>query len=475
MGYVHAHEHEYGDWIVDRCGALTGIGVRHRVCLTCGESQRGIFDGPDHRMRVSILGDSYSTFAGWIPDGAISWYGDPTRASWNQTDVHEVEQTWWHLLLTSLDADLCVNNSSSGTTISDYGYDGADVRMTSFIERAGSLGESPDLILVFGGTNDAWADDPIGYWSSKYTGRPIRSFLPAMRRMCEDLNRLYPKAQKIMIVNELLNHQWGSSYVDTMYEVAEYYGWKACGVDIINCRGNDHPNQVGMRLIAKAVEEEIFRETEWTIGAEQLGELTMSATRCENAQVELEFDDADHLSATVVKYTLDGSEPTTNSLTYVGPFRVAVPFTVRARAFHPQLGPSMEVSEKFKAPFTEPTDEWWGAHSSLVAKLGGVKDASLPSPGSDGQGKRKSDGTLMTVWEDFLSGTDPEDSLSVLRAFISMSGTRPVVTWDPVLPPSEAACRTYVILGAQSVNGPWSPVDMKTTSCRFFRVRVDPW
>ena len=125
-----AHEHSYGEWIVDRCGALTGIGIRHRVCKGCGESQREIFEGPDHRLSVSILGDSYSTFKDWVPDGAITWYGDPTRDVWEVNDVHEVTNMWWHLLITSLNADLCVNNSYSGTTISDYGYDGEDVQAT---------------------------------------------------------------------------------------------------------------------------------------------------------------------------------------------------------------------------------------------------------------------------------------------------------------------------------------------------------
>ena len=46
---------------------------------------------------VSILGDSYSTFDGYIPQGNESWYF--TKPVNNRTDVVDVKQTWgWQLI-----------------------------------------------------------------------------------------------------------------------------------------------------------------------------------------------------------------------------------------------------------------------------------------------------------------------------------------------------------------------------------------
>ena len=42
---------------------------------------------------VSILGDSYSTFEGYIPVGNAVWYD--TRPNPKKTDVSDVKHTWW--------------------------------------------------------------------------------------------------------------------------------------------------------------------------------------------------------------------------------------------------------------------------------------------------------------------------------------------------------------------------------------------
>lgn len=45
------------------------------------------------KQTVSVLGDSYSTFEGFIPKGYATWYS-PTAPP-ETTDVNKVEQTWW--------------------------------------------------------------------------------------------------------------------------------------------------------------------------------------------------------------------------------------------------------------------------------------------------------------------------------------------------------------------------------------------
>ena len=107
---------------------------------------------------ISILGDSYSTFKGYVlPDSNFVWY--PQKVENN--DVQDVQQLWWHILIRENGYRLCQNNSFSGATICHTGYEKADYRDRSYCTRLNNLG-SPDIILVFGGTNDSWAHAPIG-------------------------------------------------------------------------------------------------------------------------------------------------------------------------------------------------------------------------------------------------------------------------------------------------------------------------
>ncbi len=58
---------------------------------------------------ISILGDSYSTFEGYLqPDTNSIWYYDSPQ---KQTDVTSVKQTWWHQFIKENNYRLCVNNS----------------------------------------------------------------------------------------------------------------------------------------------------------------------------------------------------------------------------------------------------------------------------------------------------------------------------------------------------------------------------
>ena len=96
---------------------------------------------------IFILGDSYSTFAGYIPEGHASYYFEcgphylvahPDEAKPSDKDVHKVEETWWYPLAEE-NGKLIFNCSWSGTTICNTGYDGCDNSDKSFIARLEKL------------------------------------------------------------------------------------------------------------------------------------------------------------------------------------------------------------------------------------------------------------------------------------------------------------------------------------------------
>lgn len=105
------------------------------------------------RKSVSILGDSYSTFENYLqPETNAVWYfGIPK----NINDVVSIGQTWWYKFIGKNGYKLYLNNSSSGTTICNTGYDKKNHSDNSFITRMNNLG-CPDLVLIFEGTNDSW-------------------------------------------------------------------------------------------------------------------------------------------------------------------------------------------------------------------------------------------------------------------------------------------------------------------------------
>ena len=88
-----------------------------------------LLTGCRQQPRVSILGDSYSTFRGWIPSGNADYYPMPQG-----NDVQSVEQCWWSLVIKAVAGRLERNESSSGSTICNTGYNGGDSSQTSFFD-----------------------------------------------------------------------------------------------------------------------------------------------------------------------------------------------------------------------------------------------------------------------------------------------------------------------------------------------------
>lgn len=196
------------------------------------------------RKSVSILGDSYSTFEGFVePSTNELWYY--AKPKQKQTDVNNVQQTWWHQFIKENGYRLEKNNSYSGSTVSTTGYQGNDYTSRSFITRMRDLG-SPDMIIVFGATNDSWAGSPIGEfdWSGSSQG-DFKSFRPALCYMLSYLKDRHPNTEIIYLINDGLKESVTSSIV----EACKHYGIPYVQLhDIDKTAG--HPNVNGMRQIA---------------------------------------------------------------------------------------------------------------------------------------------------------------------------------------------------------------------------------
>ena len=196
--------------------------------------------------KVSILGDSYSTFQGVNPEGYNPFYPN------DRNDVTEVSQTWWDLYIKAKGYQLEKNDSWGGSTICGTGYGRMDASRNNFISRVDRLGD-PDIIFIFGGTNDAWANAPLGeYQWSDWTKDDCKSFRPAMACLIDMLKKQYPKAQLYSILNSELR----DTFNESMREVCNH-----CGVQLIELhdidKQNGHPSIAGMKSICEQLMEAI--------------------------------------------------------------------------------------------------------------------------------------------------------------------------------------------------------------------------
>lgn len=199
------------------------------------------------RAGVSILGDSYSTFQGYMtPDTNLVWYY--AKPKLERTDVSDVKQTWWQQLIREKGWRLVVNNSYSGATVCHRGYHGNDYKDRSFLTRAKSLG-SPDIILIFGGTNDSWAGVEVGDYETPDGQKPdYYTLRPALDRMLTVMGDYYPGAEIYFIINSELRPE----VTESITTICNRHGVKSILLtDIDKMAG--HPTVKGMTQIAEQV------------------------------------------------------------------------------------------------------------------------------------------------------------------------------------------------------------------------------
>lgn len=195
---------------------------------------------------VSILGDSYSTFLGYIPENNAFWYS--TSPDRSRTDVDDVTQTWWWQLISEGGYILGKNESYSGATICFTGYRGEDYADRSFITRLPRLG-SPDILLIFGGTNDSWARVPMGEFVYRNLTRGhYYEFRPALGKLLDEAKKRYPGTDIYFILNTELSDDVN----DAVRKECELFK-----VNLIELKDIDkkagHPTKLGMTQIKTQV------------------------------------------------------------------------------------------------------------------------------------------------------------------------------------------------------------------------------
>ena len=207
-------------------------------------------------LTFSVLGNSISTYAGYIPEGFANFY---------TTSHIPVSDTWWMKFATLGGCTLDKNASWSGSTVcslspdSDNAFFGSDKRVSA-------LG-NPDIIFIAGGTND-WG---LGWYDlGEYGNKQTHSFRGAYTYLLDKLHTRYPDAELICLsiiprsndprtansqgwtifdgnasILKIANEK-GAWYIDLSYCGMEKDVWSYT-LDGL------HPNSSGMNLIARHI------------------------------------------------------------------------------------------------------------------------------------------------------------------------------------------------------------------------------
>ncbi len=196
----------------------------------------------------AIIGDSISTYSGYIPEGFSCFYPYPT------SDVTDVNKTWWMQAINKVGGSLFVNNSYSGSCVADSSS--SATKNESRLEYTTIGGVTPDVILVYMGSNDC---------ASKYVS--LIDFNRDYKVMIENLQKLCPNSEIILCT--LATSPFYTVENQIAYnEVITRYG-SEYGLRVLDLTGADltghlvdsaHPNTSGMTIFANELVKKLLKE-----------------------------------------------------------------------------------------------------------------------------------------------------------------------------------------------------------------------
>ena len=209
--------------------------------------------------KISIIGDSISTFKGYIPAGYETFYPSSTIAQKGTGKLTSVEETWWYKLCQESGMTLLKNASWSGSLVTGSSTSTTNAMAACSTKRindvAGANGEHPDIIICYIGINDLFNSNvgsrgaTLGDWTPDQPivneDSNILSFSAAYGLMLKKLISTYPAA-KIFCCTLLTT---GRSYKDT--DGVETFPTKHLGTTLkqVNNKIKEIANGIGCNVI----------------------------------------------------------------------------------------------------------------------------------------------------------------------------------------------------------------------------------
>lgn len=145
-------------------------------------------------LTLSILGDSISTFEGYIPSDYSAYYPENGK-------IKQVEDMWWYQVLEATGMKLGGNASYSNSEVTGDSTSVTDGLAACSFRRINDLkasdGSSPDIILVYTGINDFLHCREAGSFTApaQQEEGEILVFSDAYELMLQKTMAAYPEAQ----------------------------------------------------------------------------------------------------------------------------------------------------------------------------------------------------------------------------------------------------------------------------------------
>lgn len=305
-------------------------------CTTCGEVHPNLANLEG--KVISILGDSISTFAGYIP--VADGFNREHLARYPQDNLlTDVNETWWMQIINQLDAKLGINDSWRGATVSGAhavttGSTGENAAMHNLtgIQNLGSNG-TPDVILFYGGTNDLAHVSKVGTFDPDTAPDTVDLTTQKWDNLADGyvhtllrLRYFYPDAQIVAMLPTYTNGYYSDEKLAegnaVLAIICEYYGipyvdLRYCGISTEDLPDNIHPDATGMDYITQAVMDAMLNQCETQAGENIVHSVIHILTAVESSMGHYKgISDGEPFAATLagedltVTVTMDGVDIT---------------------------------------------------------------------------------------------------------------------------------------------------------------------
>ncbi|MBR5289500.1 MAG: DUF4886 domain-containing protein, partial [Erysipelotrichaceae bacterium] len=232
-------------------------------------------------MKVSILGDSISTYLGVSnnEDGNthtvnnVAGYRD--GGYYKNDDVTSVDLTWWMQTINDFDMELLVNHASGSGTMLVKVSNGTlpayyDEKAANLHDNTGNnAGMKPDIIAVYIGVNDASRNHAAGSLEAiefdqliagnaqeGYSYAAPATYAEGYAILLHKLSVHYPDAE-VFLFTLPSTKELAPAYREVIIDLADYYGSYVVDLYDSEMTGNStyffdgvHPNKKGMSVIA---------------------------------------------------------------------------------------------------------------------------------------------------------------------------------------------------------------------------------
>lgn len=250
-----------------------------------------LYDNKLTGKRISILGDSVSTFGGSaevdpterISDGAYTYINN--RCRYPQANLlTSVNDMWWKRLIDKHGMILGVNESWAGSRVSWDGTEGDDVGANKHIASTTRINHldingTPDIIFIYAGGNDVGGnveigefntEDPRNYTDDEINNLPVATFADAYRTLLIRVQKRYKTSRVVVILPYHSKTYYDSkkldSYIEVIKEACDYFGIEYIdprrdGVTMFNISSympdSAHYNAKGMELLSIAIDRQL--------------------------------------------------------------------------------------------------------------------------------------------------------------------------------------------------------------------------